>query len=200
MINDDFDNKRSYDDDDTDVNKVCTCWIIDVWILICISIVCIVVQMESSLAEKQHAAAVEAYTRQCMKSHAGATMPDDVARGRVAGVSRGPTQRCRSNEQLAMSELTNSRELRPNNLVYCIQYYDHSIHTHTHLTAPCPRLPRWAGTRKVKPVWISLKQETLSGSGTSWAVCKCAPCSREIIMPAPHHSVFHTPDAFLPPN
>ena len=31
-------------------------------------------------------------------------------------------------------------------------------HTHTHLTALCPWLPRWAGTREVKPIWILLKQ------------------------------------------
>ena len=31
-------------------------------------------------------------------------------------------------------------------------------HTHTHLTALFPGLPRWAGTRKVKPIWILLKQ------------------------------------------
>jgi len=37
------------------------------------------------------------------------------------------------------------------------------------LTALCPGLPRWAGTRKVKPIWILLKQETASGSGISWA-------------------------------
>ena len=41
--------------------------------------------------------------------------------------------------------------------------------THTHLTALCPGLPGWAGTRKVKPIWILLKQETVSGSGISWA-------------------------------
>jgi len=63
-------------------------------------------------------------------------------------------------------------------------------HTHTRLTAPFPGLPRWAGTRKVKPIWILLKQETVSGSGISWAVCKSAPCSRQTTMPAPHHSVF----------
>ena len=40
-------------------------------------------------------------------------------------------------------------------------------HTHTHLTALFPGLPRWAGTRKVKPIWILLKQETVSGSGIS---------------------------------
>jgi len=66
------------------------------------------------------------------------------------------------------------------------------IHTHTHtrLTALFPGLPGWAGTRTVKPIWILLKQETVSGSGISWAICKCAPCSRQITMPAPHHSVF----------
>ena len=63
-------------------------------------------------------------------------------------------------------------------------------HTHTRLTALCPGLPRWASTRKVKPIWILLKQETVSGSGISWAIYKSAPCSRQITMPAPHRSVF----------
>ena len=63
-------------------------------------------------------------------------------------------------------------------------------HTHTRLTALCPGLPGWAGTRKVKPIWILLKQETVSGSGISWAICKSAPCSRQITTRAPHHSVF----------
>ena len=36
-------------------------------------------------------------------------------------------------------------------------------HTHTHLTALCPGLPRWVGTRKVKPIWILLKQKAVSG-------------------------------------
>ena len=63
-------------------------------------------------------------------------------------------------------------------------------HTHTRLTALFPGLPGWAGTRKVKPIWILLKQETVSGSGISWAVCKSAYRSRQITTPAPHHSVF----------
>ena len=29
-------------------------------------------------------------------------------------------------------------------------------------------LPGWAGTRKVRPIWNLLKQETVSGSGTGW--------------------------------
>ena len=70
-----------------------------------------------------------------------------------------------------------------------------NTHTHTHLTALCPGTARWAGTRKVKPIWILLKQKTVSGSGISWAVLKSAPRSRLIAMPAPHHSVFHRPDA-----
>ena len=64
-------------------------------------------------------------------------------------------------------------------------------HTHTHF----PGLPGWAGTRKVKPIWILLKQETASGSGISWAICKSAPRSRQITTPASHRSVFYRPDA-----
>ena len=61
---------------------------------------------------------------------------------------------------------------------------------YTCLTALFPGLPGWAGTRKVKPIWILLKQETVSGSGISWTICKSAPRSRQITMPAPHRSVF----------
>ena len=63
-------------------------------------------------------------------------------------------------------------------------------HTHTRLTALFPGLPGWASTRKVKPIWIFQKQDTVSGSGISWAICKSATRSRQITMPAPHHSVF----------
>jgi len=74
-------------------------------------------------------------------------------------------------------------------------------YTHTCLTAAlCLGLHRWVGTRTVRPVWILLKQETLSGSGISWAICKSAPCSRQITTPAPHHSIFYRPDACHPTN
>ena len=62
--------------------------------------------------------------------------------------------------------------------------------------ALCLGLPRWA----VKPIWILLKQETVSGCGISWDICKSAPCSRQITMPAPHCSVFTGRMPFLPPN
>ena len=67
--------------------------------------------------------------------------------------------------------------------------------------ALCQGLPRWAGTRKVKPIWILLKQMTVSGSGIRWAVCKSAPRSRQTTTPTHHHSVFFTGRMpFLPPN
>ena len=45
------------------------------------------------------------------------------------------------------------------------------LHRHIHRsTAIFLGQPGWAGTRKVKPVWILPKQETVSGSGISWAV------------------------------
>ena len=88
------------------------------------------------------------------------------------------------------------------------QLHSCTNHTHTHnftgcgwrrttprLTALCLGLPGSAGTRKVKPIWILLEQETVSGSGTSWAICKSAPRSRQITMPAPHRSGFYRPDA-----
>jgi len=69
----------------------------------------------------------------------------------------------------------------------------HSHITHTSLTALCPGLTGWASTKEVKPIWILLKQETVSG--ISWAVCKSVPCSRQITMPGPNDSVFYRPDA-----
>ena len=42
---------------------------------------------------------------------------------------------------------------------------------YTRLTAFFPTVPGWAGIRKVKPIWILLKQETMSGIGISWAIC-----------------------------
>ena len=40
----------------------------------------------------------------------------------------------------------------------------------------------------------------MGGSGISWAICKSAPCCRQITTPAPHHSVFTGQMPFLPPN
>ena len=64
-------------------------------------------------------------------------------------------------------------------------------HTYTHpFNGPFLGLPRWSSTRKVKPIWILLKQETVGGSGISWAISKSAPRSRETTTPAPNHYCF----------
>ena len=97
---------------------------------------------------------------------------------------------------MAVAHLTVSEHLKELKALVSIKLCAHITHTHAHLTALFPGLPRWAGTRKVKPIWILLKQETVSGSGFSWAIC-----SRQITMPEPHHSVFFTGRMpFLPPN
>jgi len=45
---------------------------------------------------------------------------------------------------------------------FLIKSYKHKCtRAHTRLTALFPGLPGWAGTRKVKPIWILLKQETM---------------------------------------
>ena len=54
--------------------------------------------------------------------------------------------------------------------------------------------------QKGKPIWILLKQETVSGSGISWVTCKFPPRFRQITTPTPHHSVFTGRMPFLPPN
>jgi len=43
---------------------------------------------------------------------------------------------------------------------HCCWHTHTHTHTHNRLTALCPGLPGWAGARKVKPIWILLKQES----------------------------------------
>ena len=74
--------------------------------------------------------------------------------------------------------------------VYCIHICIHSMYTHTCLTALCPGLPGWAGTRKVK---TNLDFTGARDSEWQWhqlGMCKSAPRSRQITTQAPHHSVF----------
>ena len=74
------------------------------------------------------------------------------------------------------------------------------MHTHTHTTV---LRPSWTSSGTT---WVSqhqkgktnldlLKQETVSGNGISWTICKSAPWPRHITTPASHHSVFYRPDA-----
>ena len=60
----------------------------------------------------------------------------------------------------------------------CHQYHWPLGRQHTHpFNGPFSRTTQVSRYRKVKPIWILLKQETVSGSGISWAICKSAPRS-----------------------
>ena len=120
-----------------------------------------------------------------------------VPRWRHCSVSPHRTIRLR-NPQLVHRPTATYAFYIQQNIPHCVLSLRKTTHvTHTDL---CPGLPRWAGTKKAKPIWILLKQETVSGSGMSWAICKSAPRSRQITTPAPHHSVFTGRKPFLPPN
>jgi len=76
-----------------------------------------------------------------------------------------------------------------------------NTHTHTRLTAfvrdyPGEPVPE----RLVKPIWILAKQETVSGSGISWNICKSAPRSRQTTTPDPTTLFYTGRMPFLPPN
>jgi len=72
--------------------------------------------------------------------------------------------------------------------------HPHFIYTHP-FNGPFSGTTQVSLYQKGKTSLDLLKQESVSGSGISWAICKSAPSSRQITMPAPHHSVFYRPDA-----
>jgi len=78
-------------------------------------------------------------------------------------------------------------------------------HTHTHTQTHLFNGP-FSGTtqvgryQKAKTNFYLLKQETVSGSGISWAICKSAPRSWHITTPAPTTQIFTGRMPFLPPN
>jgi len=79
-----------------------------------------------------------------------------------------------------------------------ILFWNHTnTQTHTHtFNGPFSGTTWVSRYQKGKPIWILLKQETVSGSGNSWAICKSASRSRQITTPVPHHSsFFYRPDA-----
>ena len=86
-----------------------------------------------------------------------------------------------------------------------ISWYEHLLDTHTHThthTFYDPLYFVWDYPIQPVPgpIWILLKQETVSGSGISWAICISAPRPRQITIPTSHHSVFTGQMPFLPPN
>ena len=85
---------------------------------------------------------------------------------------------------------------------YCnIPDFFSMTHTHNPFYGPVDFIWDYPGVLVPEPIWILLKQETLSGSGISLAICKSAPRLRQITIPAvaPRHSVFNRLDA-LPAN
>jgi len=59
----------------------------------------------------------------------------------------------------------------------------------THLMASFSRTTGVSRHHKGISFWILMKQEMMGGSDISWTTCKfSAPHSREITIPAPHHS------------
>ena len=83
-----------------------------------------------------------------------------------------------------------------------LYFHTHTHTTHARLTTLCPGLPRWASTRKVKPIWILLKQETVGGSGISWAIMQvCTSLQTDNHASTPPLLCFFTGQMpFLPPN
>ena len=104
---------------------------------------------------------------------------------------------------LPVKEFRKQVYISPNydrNLRVFVLLLGHSVettdtHAHTGLTVLFSGTTQVSRYQKAKPIWILLKQETASGSGISWAICKSAPRSGQTTTPAPHHSVFYRPDA-----
>jgi len=80
-----------------------------------------------------------------------------------------------------------------------LSHHHTRTHTHTRLMALCPELPGWAGTRNVKPIWILLKQETVSV--ISWDIMQvCTSLQADHYASTPPLSFFTGRMPFLPPN
>ena len=94
-----------------------------------------------------------------------------------------------------MSDKTVKNKAERDRCVLSVSY----AHTHP-CNGPFTRTTQVSWHQKSETNLDLLKQETVSGCGINWAVCKSAPRSRQITMPAPHHSVFTGRVPFLLPN
>ena len=82
---------------------------------------------------------------------------------------------------------------------FCITFPGQTADQYTRLhpfNSPLSRTTRVSQYQKSKTSPDLLEQETVRGSGISWAilVCKSAPCPRQITTPALHHPAFQRPD------
>jgi len=74
-------------------------------------------------------------------------------------------------------------------IVYIEVFVIQSYYTHTHpFDCPLSGTTRVSWYQKGKTNLDLLKQETVSGSGISWVMCKSAPRSRQITTPASHQA------------
>ena len=78
----------------------------------------------------------------------------------------------------------------------CMHARTHACtHTHTHpFYGPLDFVWDYLGELVPEPIWILQKQETLRGSGISWAIGKSAPHHRDNHA-STHHSVFAGPSS-----
>ena len=75
-----------------------------------------------------------------------------------------------------------------------VQHLTFKTHTHTHLFYSSLDLVwEYPGDLVPEPIWILLKQETLSGSGISWAICKLLQMDNHA---SSSPLSFYRPDAF----
>ena len=73
-------------------------------------------------------------------------------------------------------------------------------HQHTRLPALFPGLPGWSSTRKVKPIRILLKPETVSGSGIGWLYASMHLAPDRLPRKHPTTQFFTDQMPFLLPN
>ena len=77
---------------------------------------------------------------------------------------------------------------------------NNTTYTHARLTAPFPGLPGWAATRKVKPIWILLKQESEWQWHQLGHMQVCISLQTDNHASNPPLSFFTGRMPFLPPN
>jgi len=120
------------------------------------------------------------------------TPPDVVVRGRDDQISARMTWSQASMSMCFVSDISSDNLCKSLHKMWlhisCLFFAPH-----THLFNGPLSWTTWVG--RYQKGKTNLKQQTVSGSGISWAICKSAPCSRQITMPASHHSVFYRPDA-----
>jgi len=97
--------------------------------------------------------------------------------------------------------IPNNHGLASSPLVFFLHPFQKSIYTHTHPSYdPLDFVRDYPSEPVTEPIWILLKQERVSRSGISRAICKSAPRPSQIATPASHHSVFTGWMPFLLPN